>query len=112
MFRDFFAWWIGQLSHLLPQRWGRLGAIGEDALVIGPVGSPSREVDSIGINLRRRGRGGAAASDADYIRKRRNVSRQIIGREVISEDNTGKLGRIGILNAARCVAVGDRAGAV
>ena len=56
MFRDFFAWWIGQLSDLLPQRWGRLASTGEDALVIEPVGSPSREVDAIGINLRRRGR--------------------------------------------------------
>jgi general secretion pathway protein L len=56
MFRDFFAWWIGQLSDLLPQRWGRLGSVGEDALVIEPVGSPSRGVDSIGVNLRRRGR--------------------------------------------------------
>jgi general secretion pathway protein L len=56
MFRDFFAWWIGQLSDLLPQRWGRLASSGEDALVIEPVGSPSRELDTIGINLRRRGR--------------------------------------------------------
>jgi general secretion pathway protein L len=56
MVRDFFAWWIGQLSDLLPARWGRVGLIGEDALVIDPVGSLSGAVDSIGVNLRRHGR--------------------------------------------------------
>jgi general secretion pathway protein L len=56
MFRDFFAWWIGQLSDLLPARWGWLGSMREDALVIEPVGPLSREIDSIGINLRRLGR--------------------------------------------------------
>ncbi len=55
MFRDFFAWWIGQLSDLLPARWGRLGSIREDSLVIEPMGPPSREVDSIGVNPRRHG---------------------------------------------------------
>lgn len=56
MFRDFFAWWIGQLSDLLPERWGRLGSTREDALVIEPVGSLVREVNRIDINLRRQGR--------------------------------------------------------
>jgi len=56
MFRDFLAWWIGQLSDLLPARWGRLGSMRDDALVIEPVGPPSGEVDSIGVNLRRNGR--------------------------------------------------------
>lgn len=56
MFRDFFAWWIGQLSDLLPARWGRLGSMREDGLVIEPVGMPSSEVDSIAVNLRRHGR--------------------------------------------------------
>jgi len=56
MFRDFFAWWIGQLADLLPVRWGRLGSLREGALVIEPVGPLSREVDRIGVNLRRNGR--------------------------------------------------------
>ncbi len=56
MFRDFFTWWIGQLSDLLPARWVRFGSIGEDALVVSPVGPLSGEIDSIGINLRRHGR--------------------------------------------------------
>jgi general secretion pathway protein L len=56
MFRDFFAWWIGQLADLLPARWGRLGSMREDALVIEPVGPVSREVDRIRLNLRRHGR--------------------------------------------------------
>jgi general secretion pathway protein L len=56
MFRDFFTWWIGQLADLLPARWGRLGWMREDALVIEPVGPLSPEVDSIGINFRRHGR--------------------------------------------------------
>jgi general secretion pathway protein L len=56
MFRDFFAWWIGQLWDLLPERWGRSGSMLEDALVIEPVGPLSREVDHIGINLRHHGR--------------------------------------------------------
>jgi len=56
MFRAFFAWWIGQLWDLLPERLGRFGLMHEDALVIEPVGAPSREVDSIGVNLRRHGR--------------------------------------------------------
>src|SRR5712691_9668872 len=56
MFLDFFTWWIGQLSDLLPARWVRFGSIGEDALVVNPVGPLSGEIDSIGINFRRRGR--------------------------------------------------------
>jgi general secretion pathway protein L len=56
MFRDFFVWWIGQLSDLLPARWGRRGSMRDDALVIEPVGPMSGEVDSIGINHRRHGR--------------------------------------------------------
>jgi general secretion pathway protein L len=56
MFRDFFAWWIGQLAELLPKRWGQLGSMREDALVIEPVGPLSREVDRIDVNLRHQGR--------------------------------------------------------
>src|SRR5260370_39000128 len=56
MFRDFFTWWIAQLSDLVPAPWGRWGSMREDALVIEPVGSQCREVDSIGITLRRHGR--------------------------------------------------------
>src|SRR5712692_8273223 len=56
MFGDFFAWWVGQLWDLLPAGWGRFGSLREDALVIEPVGPLSREVDSIGVNLRRHGR--------------------------------------------------------
>jgi general secretion pathway protein L len=55
MFRDFFAWWIGQLSDLLPERWGWFGSMREDALVIEPVGPLPGEVDRIGINLRHHG---------------------------------------------------------
>jgi general secretion pathway protein L len=52
MFRDFFAWWIGQLSDLLPERWRRPGPGREDALII----EPSPEADAIAVSLRRRGR--------------------------------------------------------
>src|SRR5579864_2300844 len=56
MFRDYFAWWIEQLTDLLPAGWGRLGATREDALVIEPLGPLSGEVDGIRVNLRHRGR--------------------------------------------------------
>jgi general secretion pathway protein L len=56
MFRDFFAWWIGQLADLLPARWGRFGPRREDALVIEPLGPLSGELDAIRVNLRRHGR--------------------------------------------------------
>src|ERR1700719_877928 len=54
MFRDFFAWWIGQLADLLFAHWV-FGSLRED-LVIEPLGPPSCEVDGIGVNLRRHGR--------------------------------------------------------
>jgi general secretion pathway protein L len=56
MFRDFFVWWIGQLSDLLPARRGSMGSMRDDALVVEPVGPLSGEVDSVGINHRQRGR--------------------------------------------------------
>jgi len=56
MFRDFFAWWIGQLGDLLPASWSRFGATREDALVVEPLGPLSGEVDGISVNLRRHGR--------------------------------------------------------
>src|SRR6266568_623137 len=56
MFRDVFTWWIGQLLDLLPARWVRFGSVGEDALVVEPVGPLSSQIDSIRINLRRHGK--------------------------------------------------------
>jgi general secretion pathway protein L len=56
MFRDFCAWWIEQLTDLLPAGWGRFGATREDALVAEPLGPLSGEVDGIRVNLRRHGR--------------------------------------------------------
>src|SRR5205814_1247039 len=52
MFRDFFAWWIGQLLDLLPERWRRFESATDDALVI----EPSGDGDSIDIRLRRNSR--------------------------------------------------------
>jgi general secretion pathway protein L len=56
MFGDFFAWWIGQLTDLLPAGWGRFGATPEYACVVEPLGPLSGEVDGIRVNLRRHGR--------------------------------------------------------
>jgi general secretion pathway protein L len=56
MFRDFFAWWIGQLRDLLPAGWSRFGATLEDALLVEPLGPLSGEVDGIRVNLRQHGR--------------------------------------------------------
>ncbi len=56
MFRDVFTWWIGQLLDPLPARWVRFGSVGEDALVVEPVGPLSSKIDSIRINLRRHGK--------------------------------------------------------
>src|SRR5437879_3350206 len=56
MFREFFAWWTGQLGDLLPARWSRSGSVREDALVIEPAGALSGDGDAIAMILRQRGR--------------------------------------------------------
>jgi general secretion pathway protein L len=56
MFREFFAWWTGQLRDLLPARWSRSGSVREDALVIEPAAALSGDINGIGMILRRRGR--------------------------------------------------------
>jgi general secretion pathway protein L len=56
MFRDFFAWWIGQLADFLPAGWARFGATREDALVVEPLGPLSGEVEGIRVTLRRHGK--------------------------------------------------------
>jgi general secretion pathway protein L len=56
MFREFFTWWIGQLWDLVPERWGRLGSLGADALVIEPAAPLSQQPEGIAVDLRRHGR--------------------------------------------------------
>src|SRR5579862_1957078 len=56
MIRDFFAWWIGQLGDLIPERWRRFGSLGSATLVVAPEGPLSGSVDAARISLRRNGR--------------------------------------------------------
>jgi general secretion pathway protein L len=55
MVREFFRWWLGQLSDLLPERWRRLGSHDTDAVMITPEGPLGEAVDSVIVGLRRNG---------------------------------------------------------
>jgi len=56
MFREFFRWWFGQLTELLPEQWRGASGSSGDALVIGPAGPRCDSAEAIVVNLRRKGR--------------------------------------------------------
>jgi general secretion pathway protein L len=56
MLREFFTWWFGQLSDLLPQPLRRSALSAGDALVITPVGPLGHRVDAVAADLRRNGK--------------------------------------------------------
>ncbi len=55
MVREFFRWWLGQLSDLLPERWRRLGSRETDAVIIIPAGPLDDVVDGVIVGFRRNG---------------------------------------------------------
>ena len=54
MVREFFSWWLGQLTDFLPERWRRLRDA--DALVISPTASLSDIVENVIVSNRHNGR--------------------------------------------------------
>src|ERR1051325_2271629 len=56
MFREFFRWWFGQLSELLPERWRGATSGGGDALLISPTGPHCDGTEAVVVSLRRNGR--------------------------------------------------------
>ena len=56
MFREFFRWWFGQLSELLPERWRGATSGGGDALLICPTGPHCDGTEAVVVSLRRSGR--------------------------------------------------------
>src|ERR1700751_3984645 len=56
MVREFFAWWFGQLTELLPQGLRRTALTAVDAMVIKPIGPLGRGIEAVAVGLRRNGR--------------------------------------------------------
>src|ERR1051325_1279931 len=56
MGHEFFRWWFGQLSELLPERWRGAASGGGDALLIGPAGPHCDSTEAVVVSLRRKGR--------------------------------------------------------
>jgi general secretion pathway protein L len=56
MMREFFTWWIGQLTELLPQELRRSSLTTGDALIITPIGQLARGVEAVAADLRRNGK--------------------------------------------------------
>lgn len=56
MVREFFTWWLGQLTELLPQEWRRSALRAGDALVITPVGPLGQRIEAVAVDMRRNGR--------------------------------------------------------
>ena len=54
--REFFAWWFGRLTELLPQGLRRSALTAVDAMVIKPIGPLSRGIEAVSVSLRRNGR--------------------------------------------------------
>jgi general secretion pathway protein L len=54
--RDFYDWWIGQLSECIPQRWQRAASSRHDAMVIKPVGPLGSDLKAISVSIWNKGR--------------------------------------------------------
>jgi general secretion pathway protein L len=56
MIRDFYEWWIGQLSECIPPRWRRAASSRQDALVIRPVGPLGSNLTAVSASTWSKGR--------------------------------------------------------
>jgi general secretion pathway protein L len=56
MIRDFYEWWIGQLSECIPQRWRQAASSRQDALVIRPVGPLGSNLRAVFVSVWSKGR--------------------------------------------------------
>jgi general secretion pathway protein L len=95
MVREFFVWWLGQLTDLLPRGLRRSALAAPDAVVIAPIGALGSGTDAVAISLRRHGRetpvgrfglGGADLAELPHVVGRTTVlrldEREVLGKSV------------------------------
>src|ERR1700740_2220396 len=95
MVREFFVWWLGQLTDLLPRGLHLSALAAPDAVVIAPIGALGSGTDAVAISLRRHGRetpvgrfglGGADLAGLPRIAGRTTVlrldEREVLGKSV------------------------------
>ena len=56
MLREFFYWWFGQLTDLLPSFLRRTAPTAQDAMVIAPVGPIGHGIEAVAVGQRRNGK--------------------------------------------------------
>jgi general secretion pathway protein L len=95
MISEFFIWWFGQLTDLLPEGLRRSALAAPDAVVISPIGTLGSSVDAVAVSLRRNGKetplgrfglGGAELSELPHAAGRPTVlrleERDVLGKTV------------------------------
>jgi general secretion pathway protein L len=56
LLRDFYGWWISQVSECIPQRWRQAASARQDALVIRPIGPLGSDLRAVSVSIWSKGR--------------------------------------------------------